>query len=262
MNQARPIPAVLGAAAAIPLVLAGCGGDDDDAAPAGETTTTEAEAVDGTTTTAEGDPVDETPAGPLAFEGSMALEPVTQGDEDVYPLGEPGALVLELGSPEPATDEEVEELFGEPGGDAERRAATLSLDDVAIDLGQVVLPTQFPADLLERNAGRSALVIADIRLDDVEFVPAGTPAAEYCSATDTGEVVGGWRYDGSPGELSVAFTIDVTDGGRLDGVGVLAEWTSPFVRELFDGVDLTGREDRCTAERGITQWGGGVLAGS
>lgn len=258
MKLSGRIPTAFPAAVVTSLVLVACG---DDGETAEQTTTTEAGPVD-TTTSTEADPADDPPTGPFEFEDATTLEPITQGDEDLYPLGEPADLVLELGSAEPATDEEADDLFGEPGGEAERRAATISLDDVTVDLGELVLPTEFPADLLERNAGRSRIVVVDVQIDDVEFVPAGTPAAEYCSFTDTGEVVGGWRYDGSPGGLSVAFTIDVTDGGQLDGVGVLAEWTGSFEREIFDDADLTDREDRCTNERGRTQWGGGILLGA
>lgn len=112
---------------------------------------------------------------------------------------------------------------------------------------------------LEANAGRTTLTIENVALDDVSVVPAGTPAAETCVASDTNDTVGGWRYDGSPGYLTVAFTVDTTEAGTVGGFGILLSWTAAFDRELFDGVDVSEYVDRCTDESGKRQWGWGTV---
>ena len=126
---------------------------------------------------------------------------------------------------------------------------SVSYNGETFDLGTVVVPLVFPADLLANNTGTFNLT--DARLDDVALLDAGTGAFFPCFNEGTGDTVGGWRYTGGPGSLEVALFF-TSDGADVTDLGFRATFEGPasveFDDELVEEGGPADINDRCTPQ--------------
>ena len=200
---------------------------------------------------------------PPRFSEITELAPMTIAG-DGYPLGEPDAITVRLGSAQPVGEEETTAYFGRfPGGTAERRSVELEYQDMRLALGDIVIPISYPSDFVERNVGVFRIARTDID-GETQLVAPGTGAAGPCSYEGTGDTVGGWVYTGEPGLVSLDLLFE-SDGGSVNGIGMRVTFDGPadviFFEDVIEAVipDDVNINDRCTpVDRLASSWVQGV----
>lgn len=246
------------AASAIVLlgaVAVGCASSAADRGPVGSEVTD-----DSAVSTSEPAVPDGDAALPMTFDTEMVLAPRLSEDATLFPFGWPETLRVSLGMPEWVDAQNVDDAYygGATGGTAQLRRVTLASDAGEVET-ELIFPGAIPAATLERNAGSKNIALDSVALDAVQLIPAGTPARSSCSLN--GEIIAGWIYDGSPGDLRVTVLIDVAQDARLAGVGLLVQWTGGWERRLLAGVSDAEIGDGCGAQAGLTEWGWGTALG-
>jgi hypothetical protein len=202
-------------------------------------------------------------ADPPGFVATTELAPFG-GSDDAFPLGEPAPMTVNLGSPDPVSEEEAEDYFGNfPGGTAERRSVEIRYRDARLEFGETLIPVSYPDEYVERNVG--VFRLTRLRSDgEVRLIEKGAGASRPCVYSRTGEAVGGWQYTGDPGVVTLDLLFE-SDGTSVTDVGMRVTFDGPANIVFFeDMMEELGREaveirDRCTpVERMETEWRMGI----
>lgn len=197
-------------------------------------------------------------------EGTVILEPNFQDQRQAFPFGVPGSVSVSLGPASDASADQTDELYESfEGGTAVVRSLQIQLGDGDIvDLGEVVLPDQYPVSLIQNNANREFVIQSKDR-NGVRLMPGGSPGFSPCTYSRTGEAVGGWEFTGAAGEIRVSFMVETGDSD-VDQVGILVSFVGPadvrFVSNFEEIVEDPDRiNDECTPiEDNFTSWGWGL----
>jgi hypothetical protein len=200
---------------------------------------------------------------PTRFSEATELSPLA-GSDDAFPLGEPAPMTVNLGPPQLVTDEEAQNYFANfEGGSAERRSVTILYRDTRVGLGDIVVPISYPDEFIEQNVG--VLRLTSLTSEgEVRLIETGAGAANPCVYSRTGDIVGGWRYTGDPGVVSLDLLFE-SDGTTVVDVGMQLSFDGPanvvFFEEVVEAVipDDVDISDSCTPmNRMETIWADGI----
>ena len=200
---------------------------------------------------------------PPGFGEATELSP-SGGSDDAFPLGEPAPMTVNLGPPQPVNDEEAQNYFANfEGGTAERRSVTILYRDTPLQLGNIIIPISYPGEFIEQNVGVFTLTSLTSE-GEVRLIENGAGAANPCVYNRTGDIVGGWRYTGEPGVVSLDLLFQ-SDGTSVIDVGMQLSFDGPanvvFLEDVVEDVipDDVDISDSCTpVEEMETIWAFGI----
>jgi hypothetical protein len=186
------------------------------------------------------------------------------GSDDAFPLGEPAPMTVNLGPPQLVNEEEAQNFFANfEGGTAERRSVTILYRDTGLQLGDIIVPISFPHEFIEQNVGVFTLTTLTSE-GEVRLIENGAGAANPCVYDRTGDVVGGWRYTGDPGLVSLDLLFE-SDGTSVIDVGMQLSFDGRanvvFLEDVVEDVipNNVDISDSCTpVERMETIWTFGI----
>jgi hypothetical protein len=170
---------------------------------------------------------------PIAFAAttgvSAANDPELQerADEGLYPLGQPEAAVVRLGSPQPVGDRD-----GDGVEDVSRQVSVQfgGLDE-PVGLGAAILPTSLSGQSGEASDAPTTEQVAAISQTLELPAIAGMPTSVVCfNEDDPSEPWAGWRFTGNPITVTTRFDV-VTDAGEFSGTQIVVVLKGPARRE-------------------------------
>ena len=179
-----------------------------------------------------------------AFADASELPPLVV--DNSFPFGEAGPVLVTLGAPTPLPEDAADAYFrNHPDGSVVARDVTIEFAGQTTQIEGMTFPEEYSDSYTSTNSD-GVFRLESITLNDIDFAPVGTSAADFCRRTSNGELVGGWIYDGGPGALTLTQLVTI-DGGTVTETGFTVVFRGPADVEFFPDVVLDDTiTDNCT----------------